>query len=71
MVSNKCHERKRQVNQSHAPGSDNFNGAEEVNTIMYVMPYHGFRKAIARLILPLVEAGEEPLEILHTALGDR
>ena len=30
MVSNKCHKRERQVNQSHASGSDNFNGAEEV-----------------------------------------
>ena len=30
MVSNKCHKRKCQVNQSHASGSDNFNGAEEV-----------------------------------------
>ena len=30
MVSNKYHKRERQVNQSHASGSDNFNGAEEV-----------------------------------------
>ena len=30
MVSNKCHKREHQVNQSHASGSDNFNGAEEV-----------------------------------------
>ena len=30
MVSNKCHKRERQVNQNHASGSDNFNGAEEV-----------------------------------------
>ena len=30
IVSNKCHKRERQVNQSHASGSDNVNGAEEV-----------------------------------------
>ena len=30
MVSDKCHKRERQVNQSHASGSDNFNGAEEI-----------------------------------------
>ena len=30
IVSNKCHKRERQVNQTHASGSDNFNGAEEV-----------------------------------------
>ena len=30
MVSNKCHKHERQVNQIHASGSDNFNGAEEV-----------------------------------------
>ena len=30
MVSNECHKRKRQVNQIHASGGDNFNGAEEV-----------------------------------------
>ena len=31
MVANKCHKRERQVNQSHASGGDNFNGAEEVH----------------------------------------
>ena len=31
VVSNKCHKRERQVHQSHASGSDNFNGAEEVD----------------------------------------
>ena len=35
MVSNKCHKRERQVNQSHASGSDNFNGAEEVYIYIY------------------------------------
>ena len=30
IVSNECHRRERQVHQSHASGSDNFNGAEEV-----------------------------------------
>ena len=30
IVSDKCYKRERQVNQSHASGSDNFNGAEEV-----------------------------------------
>ena len=30
MVSDKCHKRERQVNQSHASESDNFNGAEKV-----------------------------------------
>ena len=29
IVSDKCHKRDRKVNQSHASGSDNFNGAEE------------------------------------------
>ena len=33
IVSNKCHKRERQVHQSHASGSDNFNGAEEVDVI--------------------------------------
>ena len=33
-VSNKYHKCERQVNQSHASGSDNFNGAEEVETVM-------------------------------------
>ena len=28
--TNECHKRERQVNQSHALGRDNFNGAEEV-----------------------------------------
>ena len=32
MVSNKYHKCERQVNQSHALGSDNFNGVEEVET---------------------------------------
>ena len=32
MISNECHKHERQVNQSHASGSDNFNGAEEVQT---------------------------------------
>ena len=36
MVSNKCHEREHQVHQSHASGSDNFNGAEEVNVLLYL-----------------------------------
>ena len=30
IVSDKCRKRERQVNQSHAWGSDNFNGAEEI-----------------------------------------
>ena len=30
MVSNECHKRERQVNQSRASGSVNFNGAEGV-----------------------------------------
>ena len=30
IVSNKCHKREGHVNQSHALGSDNFNGAEDV-----------------------------------------
>ena len=34
MVSNECHKRERHVNQSHALGSDNFNGAEEVAGII-------------------------------------
>ena len=36
MVSNECHKRERQVNQNHASGSDNFNGAEEVQMHMLV-----------------------------------
>ena len=38
MVSNKCHKRERQVNQSHASGSDNFNVAEEVHKENYERP---------------------------------
>ena len=30
ITSNKCHKRERQVNQSHASGRNNLNGAEEV-----------------------------------------
>ena len=36
MVSNKCHKRERQVNESHALGSDNFNSAEEVHVNIHV-----------------------------------
>ena len=36
MVSNECHKRERQVNQSHALGSDNFNSVEEVQMHMLV-----------------------------------
>ena len=36
MVSNKCHKRERQVNESHASGSDNFNSAEEVHVNIHV-----------------------------------
>ena len=38
MVSNKCHKHERQVNQSHASGSDNFNGAEEVIYDNHISP---------------------------------
>ena len=36
MVSNDCHKRECQVNQSHASGSDNFNSVEEVQMHMLV-----------------------------------
>ena len=39
IVSDKCHKRDRKVNQSHASGSDNFNGAEEV--LFKILGYFG------------------------------
>ena len=34
-VSNKCHKRERHVNQHHASESDNFIGAEEVESMTH------------------------------------
>ena len=34
-LSNKCHKCERHVNQNHASESDNFNGAEEVGSMIH------------------------------------